>query len=194
MKDSLERMSKKDLEELLHELGTTSIDKMIGENKQILITSILMLFKADGSHSYALAIAVADAMARKTLGHGLLSVVGKVALKKTLGILAGPIGWVITGALVSINLAGSAYRVTVPACVLVATLRLKLKAEQEARLKAEREANKTKKTWYLAIIFLVGLAVLAVFFIKREHQSSNDPNNSPKSGVKKLKKPQPQEP
>nr|WP_232779003.1 ubiquinol-cytochrome C chaperone family protein [Helicobacter pylori] len=194
LKDSLERMSKKDLEELLHELGTTSIDKMIGENKQILITSILMLFKADGSHSYALAIAVADAMARKTLGHGLLSVVGKVALKKTLGILAGPIGWVITGALVSINLAGSAYRVTVPACVLVATLRLKLKAEQEARLKAEREANKTKKTWYLAIIFLVGLAVLAVFFIKREHQSSNDPNNSPKSGVKKLKKPQPQEP
>ncbi len=82
-------------------------------------------------------------------------------LKKTLGILAGPIGWVITGALVSINLAGPAYRVTVPACVLIAALRLKLKAEQEAKLKAEqerleqakrlvkqkaeREANKTKK-------------------------------------------------
>ncbi|GAA7367041.1 hypothetical protein BD0134_04080 [Helicobacter pylori] len=65
--------------------------------------------------------------------------VGKVALKKTLGILAGPIGWVITGALVSINLAGPAYRVTVPACVLIATLRLKL--EQEARLKAEQEAK-----------------------------------------------------
>ncbi len=69
--------------------------------------------------------------------------VGKVALKKTLGILAGPIGWVITGTLVSINLAGPAYRVTVPACVLIATLRLKL--EQEAKQKAEREANKTKK-------------------------------------------------
>nr|WP_229763454.1 hypothetical protein [Helicobacter pylori] len=47
--------------------------------------------------------------------------------------------------------------------------------------------------WYLAIIFLVGLAVLAVFFIKREHQSSDNPSNSQKSGVKKLKKPQPQE-
>ncbi len=55
--------------------------------------------------------------------------VGKVALKKTLGVLAGPIGWVITGALVSINLAGPAYRVTVLACVLIATLRLKLKAK-----------------------------------------------------------------
>ncbi|GAA9011795.1 hypothetical protein HpHA119_03850 [Helicobacter pylori] len=83
----------------------------------------------------------------------MVYVVGKVALKKTLGILAGPIGWVITGALVSINLAGPAYRVTVPACVLIATLRLKQKAERErleqakrlVKQKAEREANKTKK-------------------------------------------------
>ncbi|WRD33142.1 cell division protein CrgA [Helicobacter pylori] len=129
--------------------------------------------------------------------------VGKVALKKTLGILAGPIGWVITGALVSVNLAGPAYRVTVPACVLVATLRLKLKAEQEAKQKAEQErleqakrlakqkaeqeANKTKKMWYLVIIFciLIGLAVLAVFYMKGKHQSSNNP----KSGVEKLKNP-----
>ncbi|WP_423785822.1 flagellar biosynthesis protein FlgG [Helicobacter pylori] len=120
----------------------------------------------------------------------MVYVVGKVALKKTLGILAGLIGWVITSALVSINLAGPAYRVTVPACVLVATLRLKLKAEQTKRLakqKAEREAN--KKMWYLAITFLIDLAVLAVFFIKGKHQPSNDPNNSPKSGVKKLKNP-----
>ncbi len=105
--------------------------------------------------------------------------------------MAGPIGWVITGALVSVNLAGPAYRVTVPACILVATLRLKLKAEQEARLKAEQEANKTKKMWYLVIAFciLIGLAVLAVFFIKGKHHSSNDPSNNPKSGVENLKNP-----
>ncbi|RKU91080.1 flagellar biosynthesis protein FlgG [Helicobacter pylori] len=87
-------------------------------------------------------------------------------------------GWVITGALVSVNLAGPAYRVTVPACVLVATLRKKLKAE--------REANE-KKMWYLVIIFciLIGLVVLAVFYMKGKHQSSNNP----KSGVEKLKNP-----
>ncbi|EJB62817.1 flagellar biosynthesis protein FlgG [Helicobacter pylori] len=105
-----------------------------------------------------------------------------------MGILAGPIGWVITGALVSVNLAGPAYRVTVPACVLVATLRLKLKAEQEARLKAEQEADE-KKMWYLAITFLIGLAVLAVFYMKGKHHSSNDPSNNPKSGVENLKNP-----
>lgn len=98
----------------------------------------------------------------------------------------------------SVNLAGPAYRVTVPACVLVATLRKKLKAEQEARLKAEREARlkaerevNEKKMWYLVIIFciLIGLAVLAVFFIKGKYHSSNDPSNNPKSGVENLKNP-----
>ncbi|EJC04722.1 ubiquinol-cytochrome C chaperone family protein [Helicobacter pylori Hp P-8b] len=185
LKDSLEKMSGREIKELCDGLGMTNIDKVIGENKQVLIASTLTLFQTGGSHSYALAVSVADAMVRQTLGHGLSSVVGKVALKKTLGILAGPIGWVITGALVSVNLA-----VTVPACVLVATLRKKLKAEQEAeqaRLKAEQEADKTEKMWYLAIIsiVLIGLAVLAIFFIKGKHQ----PNNNPKSGVEKLKNP-----
>ncbi len=121
--------------------------------------------------------------------------VGKVALTRTLILLTG---WNITGVWTAIYIAGPAYRVTVPACVLVATLRLKLKAQQEARLKAEqtkrlakqkaeREANKTKRTWYLAIIFLIDLAVLAVFFIKREHHSSNNPNNSQKAVLKNSK-------
>ncbi len=85
---------------------------------------------------------------------------------------------------------------------MVAALRRKLKAEQEAKQKAEqerleqakrlvkqkaeREANKTKKMWYLAITFLVGLAILAVFFIKREHQSSNNPSNSQPSAIQKI--------
>ncbi|WQW35229.1 DUF3944 domain-containing protein [Helicobacter pylori] len=64
LKDSLERMSKKDLEKLRHELGMTNIDKMISENKQLLIASVLTLFKVGGSHSYALAVSVADAMVR----------------------------------------------------------------------------------------------------------------------------------
>ncbi|OOQ19452.1 ubiquinol-cytochrome C chaperone, partial [Helicobacter pylori] len=102
----------------------------------------------------------------------------------------GPVGWIITGVWTAIDIAGPAYRVTVPACILVTTLRKKLKAEQEAeqaRLKAEQEADKTEKMWYLAIIsiVLIGLVVLAIFFIKGKHQ----PNNNPKSGVEKLKNP-----
>ncbi|GAA7437479.1 hypothetical protein ID1001_02430 [Helicobacter pylori] len=65
LKDSLEKMSQKELEELRHELGMTSIDKMIGENKQILIASVLTLFQAGGSYSYSLAMAVANAIVKK---------------------------------------------------------------------------------------------------------------------------------
>ncbi len=95
----------------------------------------------------------------------------------------------------SINLAGPAYRVTVPACVLIAALRLKLKAEQEAKQKAERErleqakrlvkqkaereANKTKKMWYLAIVFLVGLAILAVFFHQKRTPTKQQRKQQP---------------
>ncbi len=82
LKDSLEKMSDEEIRELCDELGMPNIDKTIAENKQVLIASVLTLFKAGGSHSYALAVAVADAMVKKTLGHGLSSVVGKVALKK----------------------------------------------------------------------------------------------------------------
>ncbi|MGN8482239.1 DUF3944 domain-containing protein [Helicobacter pylori] len=82
LQKSLEKMSGREIKELGHELGMSNINKMISENKQLLIASTLTLFKAGGSHSYALAISVTDAMVRQTLGHGLSSVVGKVALKK----------------------------------------------------------------------------------------------------------------
>ncbi|GAA6941672.1 flagellar biosynthesis protein FlgG [Helicobacter pylori] len=45
-----------------------------------------------------------------------------------------------------------------------------------------QQANEANKTWYLAIVFLVGLAILAVFFIKGKHQSSN----SQPSGIQKI--------
>ncbi len=64
LKDSLEKMSGREIKELGHELGMPNINKVISENKQVLIASVLTLFKAGGSHSYALAVSVADAMVR----------------------------------------------------------------------------------------------------------------------------------
>ncbi|GAA7659840.1 hypothetical protein HpMMM63_01790 [Helicobacter pylori] len=64
-----------------------------------------------------------------------------------------------------------------------------IKADSGKSLHQEtQQANKTKKMWYLAIVFciLVGLTILAVFFIKREHHSSNDPSNSQPSGIQKI--------
>ncbi len=64
LKGSLEKMSGKEIKELCHELGMPNINKVISENKQVLIASVLTLFQASGSHSYALAVSVADAMVR----------------------------------------------------------------------------------------------------------------------------------
>ncbi len=52
LKDSLEQMSGREIKELCNELGMTNIDKVIGENKQVLIASTLTLFQTGGSHSY----------------------------------------------------------------------------------------------------------------------------------------------
>ncbi|GAA7750564.1 hypothetical protein HpCOL17_03600 [Helicobacter pylori] len=61
-----------------------------------------------------------------------------------------------------------------------------IKVDSGKSLRQEtQQANEANKTWYLAIVFLVGLAVLAVFYMKRKHQSSNNP----KSGVENLKNP-----
>ncbi|GAA6997446.1 DUF3944 domain-containing protein [Helicobacter pylori] len=188
LQKSLEKMSDEEIRELCDELGVKNTNKL---GKQALSTATLTLFRMDGFKSYQLALIVANAVIKAIFQRGL-SLGANAALTRGLSILAGPIGWVITGVWTAIGIAGPAYRVTVPACVLVATLRLKLKAEQEARLKAEqakqaeREADK-KKMWYLVIVFciLIGLAVLAVFYMKGKHHSSNNPKN----GVEKLKNP-----
>ncbi len=65
LKGSLEKMSGREIKELCHELDMSNINKVISENKQLLIASVLTLFKAGGSHSYALAVSVADAMVKK---------------------------------------------------------------------------------------------------------------------------------
>ncbi len=183
LKDSLEQMSKKDLEELCHELGMTNINKMIGENKQVLSASVLTLFKTGGPHSYPLVIAVADAMVKKTLGHGLTAVAGKVALKKVAGILAGPVGWIIAGALVSVSLAGPAYRVTVPSCFVIATLRRKPKQINKTKTDNEKGGK-----GIFIFIFLVILVIVSsvIFFIKREHQPNNNASNSQPSTIQKI--------
>lgn len=90
LKGSLEKMSGREIKELCDELGMPNIDKMIAENKQVLIASVLTLFQTGGFHSYALAIAVCRCNGKKTLGHGLASVVGKVVLKKNFGHFSWP--------------------------------------------------------------------------------------------------------
>ncbi len=129
LQKSLEKMSDEEIRELCDELGMTNIDKVIGENKQILIASALTLFRMGGFKFYQLALIVANAVIKAIFQRGL-SLGANAALTRGLSILTGPVGWIITGVWTAIGIAGPAYRVTIPACILVTTLRLKLKANE----------------------------------------------------------------
>ena len=80
---------------------------------------------------YRVSVIVANAVAKQVLGHGL-RIGTNVALTRGLAVFTGPIGWVITGLWTAFDIAGPAYRVTVPCVIHIAMLRQKLVLAAEA--------------------------------------------------------------
>jgi len=77
-----------------------------------------------GFAAFQIAAIAANAVSNFVLGRGL-AFAANAGLMRLLGVVAGPIGWVISGIL-SVPLAsGPAFRVTVPAVIYVAYLRQK---------------------------------------------------------------------
>lgn len=72
--------------------------------------------------AYKIALIVANAIAKAILGRGL-SLAANAGIVRTISIFAGPIGWLITGLWAAMDIAGPAYRVTIPAVIQVAFLR-----------------------------------------------------------------------
>ncbi len=126
LQKSLEKMSDEEIRELCDELGVKNTNKL---GKQALSTAALTLFRMGDFKSYQLALIVANAVIKAIFQRGL-SLGANAALTRGLSILTGPVGWIITGVWTAIDIAGPAYRVTVPACILVATLRLKAQANE----------------------------------------------------------------
>lgn len=81
---------------------------------------------------YRTSLVIVDSMARQLLGHGLRTAViagGGFAGSRVLAALAGPVGWVIAGVWTAVDLAGPAYRVTIPCVLQIAMIRLKYRAK-----------------------------------------------------------------
>lgn len=71
---------------------------------------------------YRLSVVAANVVSRALLGSGL-SLATNAAITRGVGALLGPVGWIATGAWLAIDLAGPAFRKTVPAVVHIAFLR-----------------------------------------------------------------------
>ena len=122
LEDALERMDQKEIKELATSLGLKNVD---GITRQVLLGSFQTIFRMGGFKSYQLTLIVVNAVLKALIGRGL-SLAGNAALTRTMSILAGPIGWVITGVWTAVDIAGAAYRVTIPAVIQVAVLRQKV--------------------------------------------------------------------
>ena len=123
--DALGKMSEADRAEFAKIVGITNLKTFTPAS----LTAVLQLaFKAGGFKSYQLTLIIANAVSRAILGHGL-AFAGNATLMRTASLLAGPVGWALTGAWTVADIAGPAYRVTMPSTIQIALLRRKHDAE-----------------------------------------------------------------
>lgn len=119
--DALERMSPEELKSLAESMGVKNTSLM---NSGAMLGLFQTIFRAGGFKSYQLTLIIVNAIMKALIGRGL-AFAGNVALTRTMAILTGPIGWVITGIWTAVDIAGPAYRVTIPAVIQIAALRQK---------------------------------------------------------------------
>lgn len=121
LEKAIDEMDEQTLKELPKNL---KINTAKGFSKQAVMIAMQSSIRAGGFASYQIAVIVANAVARAVLGRGL-SFAANAGLTRAMSIFAGPIGWVVTGLWTAIDIAGPAYRITIPAVIQVAFLRLR---------------------------------------------------------------------
>lgn len=116
--DSMDKMTPEQLKDLVQsmDLKTTNF------TKQAVVAAVQAGVGFGGFAAYRVAVVVANAVAKAVVGRGL-AVAANAGLARAMGVVAGPIGWVITALWTILDVAGPAYRVTMPAAVQVAFLR-----------------------------------------------------------------------
>jgi len=121
LEDTLEKMSPEEIKKLAITIGLRNTKDI---TVQTMIGTFQAIFRMGGFKSYQLTVIIANAVMKALIGRGL-SLAANSTLTKTISILTGPIGWVITGLWTAIDIAGPAYRVTIPVVIEIAVLRQK---------------------------------------------------------------------
>lgn len=124
---------------ILLKIVEKSLDKMSDEEKTaffkefgvnyegvgpLAMAGLIATIKGSGFAFYKMTAIVAQATAKALLGRGL-SFAATGGLMRGVSVLAGPIGWAITGIWTAFDLASPAYRVTVPCVIQLAYMRQK---------------------------------------------------------------------
>jgi uncharacterized protein YaaW (UPF0174 family) len=120
--ESLDKMGSEDLKKIIKDLNL----KTTHFTKEAVAAALQAAMRAGGFATYRIAVIVANNVAKALLGRGL-SLGANAALTRAIGVFAGPIGWVLTGIWTLVDIAGPAFRVTIPAVIHVAYMRAKSK-------------------------------------------------------------------
>ena len=134
--DSMEKMSPEEIKEVCDDLGLSPM-RYTPEAVTIALQT------AGGFASYRIALIVANAVAQALIGGGL-SLVANVALTRLVSAFAGPIGWTLSAAWLLVDIAGPAYRIIIPAVIMVAYLRENAKSIEEERRRYEDMKRRKK--------------------------------------------------
>lgn len=118
--DTLDKMSDEEKRQLFRSMGIKEHDIPIGAATALIVQHLMRQY--GGFAVYQTSLIVANMVSKALLGKGL-TFAANAALTRTIGTLLGPIGWLATGIWLAIDLAGPAYRKTVPAVIHVAMLR-----------------------------------------------------------------------
>lgn len=118
LEDSIENMSAEELQQLVQTMNI----KTANYSKEAMIVALQVAIRTGGFTPYKIAVVVANAVCRALLGRGL-AIATNAALTRYMAIFAGPIGWLLTVIWTAVDIAGPAYRVTIPCCIQIAYMR-----------------------------------------------------------------------
>jgi uncharacterized protein YaaW (UPF0174 family) len=116
--DSLDKMTEEERRALVKELALNTTDF----SKEAVVAAMQIGTRLGGFFVYRMALVVANSVARLILGRGLTLAANR-AVTQSIGAFAGPVGWAFTAIWTAIEVAGPAYRVTIPCVVQTAFLR-----------------------------------------------------------------------
>lgn len=141
LEDSMAEMSPEDLKRVCKDLDI----RPTSFTAEAITIAIQVMIKTGGFLPYKIALIVANAVVKSLIGRGL-SVAANAALTRSMAVFVGPIGWAVSAVWLMVDIAGPAYRVTIPSVILVAYLRLERTREEmkNAKKKAKKARRKAK--------------------------------------------------
>jgi uncharacterized protein YaaW (UPF0174 family)/signal recognition particle receptor subunit beta len=119
-KDSLDKMSDEEKRILFKSMNMNQKEIPYGATSTMMVQFLLKRY--GGFAVYRLSLIISNMVARALLGRGL-SLAANAMLARGISVFLGPIGWIATGAWLLVDLAGPAFRKTVPSVLHIAYLR-----------------------------------------------------------------------